>query len=34
MIHDRVDIAFPTKKATRRLTAPTKDYWNILARLG
>ena len=31
---DRVDIAFSTEERTRRVTAPTKDDWNKLFRLG
>ena len=31
---DRMDIAYATKEATRRMTASTKDDWNKLVRLG
>ena len=31
---DRMDIAYATKEATRRMTVPTKDDWNKLVRLG
>ena len=31
---DRMDIAFATKEATRRMTSPTKEDWNKLVRIG
>ena len=31
---DRMDIAFATKEATKRLTSPTEDDWNKLVRIG
>ena len=34
LTQDSVDIAFAKKKATRRMTALTKDDWNKLVRLG
>ena len=33
LAQDRMDTAFPTEEATRRMTAPTKDDWNKLVRL-
>ena len=32
LAQDRVDIAFATKKAPRRMTSPTNDDWNELVR--
>ena len=34
LAHDKMDVAFATKEATRRMTSPTKDDWNKLVRLG
>ena len=34
LAQDRMDIAFATKEATRKMTSPTKDDWNKLGRLG
>ena len=34
LAHDRIDIAFATKEATRKMTSPTKDDWNKLTRIG
>ena len=34
LAQDRMDIAYAAKEVTRRMTAPTKDDWNKLVRLG
>ena len=34
LAQDRMDIAFATKEATRRMTPPAKDDWNKLVRIG
>ena len=34
LAQDMMDIAYATKEATRRMTAPTTDDWNKLVRLG
>ena len=34
LAQDRMDIAYDTKEATRLMTAPTKDGWKKLLRLG
>ena len=34
LAQDRMDIAFATKEATRRMPSPTKDDWNNLVRIG
>ena len=34
LAQDKMDIAYATKEATRRMTAPTTEDWNKLVRLG